>query len=75
MRVKMVFAEPMYFQGKDSSSPEELRKATDQIMRKLQEMSGQEYVDIYASQAKEAIAEAKRREKKSETFDEEEESE
>jgi hypothetical protein len=31
-------------------------------MKKLQEMSGQEYVDIYASQAKEAIAEEKRRE-------------
>jgi hypothetical protein len=30
-------------------------------MKKLQDMSGQEYVDIYASQAKEAIAEEKRR--------------
>ena len=72
MRVKMVFGEPMYFDGKNSQSPEELRKATDQIMKKLQEMSGQEYVDIYASQAKEAIAEAKRREKKSSSGDEDE---
>jgi 1-acyl-sn-glycerol-3-phosphate acyltransferase len=69
MRVKMVFGEPMYFTGAEKAgSPEELRKATDQIMRKLQEMSGQEYVDIYASQAKDAIAEERRRKK-----DEEEE--
>lgn len=69
MRVKMVFGEPMYFTGAENAgSPEELRKATDQIMRKLQEMSGQEYVDIYASQAKDAIAEERRRKK-----DEEEE--
>lgn len=64
MRVKMVFGEPMNFSGKDSTNPEELRKATDAIMKKLQELSGQDYVDIYASQAKEAIAEAKRRERK-----------
>ena len=64
MRVKMVFGEPMYFTGSDQAkSPEQLRKATDQIMKKLQEMSGQEYVDIYASQAKEAIAEEKERDR------------
>ena len=64
MRVKMVFGEPMYFTGPDQAkSPEQLRKATDQIMKKLQEMSGQEYVDIYASQAKEAIAEEKERDR------------
>jgi len=65
LRVKMIFGEPMYFQTPDKSQdPEELRKATDAIMKKLQEMSGQEYVDIYASQAKDAIAEEKRRAKK-----------
>ena len=64
MRVKMIFGEPMYFQTPEKSQdPEELRKATDAIMKKLQEMSGQEYVDIYASQAKEALAEEKRRTK------------
>ena len=73
MRVKMIFGEPMYFENKDSTNPEELRKATDQIMKKLQEMSGQEYVDIYASQAKEAIAEAKRRENRTKTEEEDEE--
>ena len=64
MRVKMIFGEPMYFPTPDKSNdPEELRKATDLLMKKLQEMSGQEYVDIYASQAKEALAEEKRRSK------------
>lgn len=72
MRVKMVFGEPLFFGPVErASSPEELRKATDVIMRKLQEMSGQEYVDIYASQAKEAIAEEKKR--RSDEGEEEEE--
>lgn len=71
MRVKMVFGEPMYFPTPDKSNdPEELRKATDLIMKKLQEMSGQEYVDIYASQAKEALAEEKRRKKSDEGSEE-----
>jgi hypothetical protein len=39
-------------------------------MKKLQEMSGQEYVDIYASQAKEALAEEKRRKKSDEGSEE-----
>lgn len=62
MRVKMVFGEPIYFSPPEKAkSPEELRKATDQLMKTLQAMSGQEYVDIYASQAKEAIAEERRK--------------
>lgn len=62
MRVKMVFGEPMFLGSPEKSrDPEELRKATDLLMKKLQELSGQEYVDIYASQAKEAIAERSRR--------------
>ena len=40
-------------------------------MKKLQEMSGQEYVDIYASQAKEAIAEEKKRSSAKDDEDEE----
>jgi len=55
----------MYFPTPDKSNdPEELRKATDSLMKKLQELSGQEYVDIYASQAKEALDEQRRRERK-----------
>jgi 1-acyl-sn-glycerol-3-phosphate acyltransferase len=66
MRVKMIFGEPMYFPTPEKSNdPEELRKATDLLMKTLQEMSGQEYVDIYASQAKEALAEEKKRARKS----------
>ena len=65
MRVKMVFGEPIYFPTPEKSNdPEELRKATDSLMKKLQELSGQEYVDIYASQAKEALDEQRRRERK-----------
>ena len=46
-RVGMHFGEPMYFDG-DSSDLLYLRDVTDQIVAKIQEMSGQEYVDIYA---------------------------
>jgi len=46
-RVGMIFGEPMYFDG-DSTDLQYLRVVTDQIMNKIQEMSGQEYMDIYA---------------------------
>lgn len=46
-RVGMIFGEPMYFGG-DSSDLLYLREVTDLIIAKIQEMSGQEYVDIYA---------------------------
>lgn len=54
MRVKMVFGEPMNFEG-DSSDLLHLRDVTDQIMKKIQELSGQEYVDIYASRRKDEL--------------------
>jgi 1-acyl-sn-glycerol-3-phosphate acyltransferase len=44
----------MYFQG-DSSDLAHLRKVTDEIMQGIQKISGQEYVDIYASDAKAQI--------------------
>lgn len=47
MRVGISFGEPMYFDG-DSTDLEHLRNVTDQIMNKIQGMSGQEYIDIYA---------------------------
>jgi 1-acyl-sn-glycerol-3-phosphate acyltransferase len=56
MRVKMIFGEPMFFEG-DSSDLLYLRDVTDQIMKKIQEMSGQEYVDIYASRRKDELKE------------------
>ena len=46
-RVGMIFGEPMYFHG-DSTDLQYLRVVTDQFMKKIQEMSGQEYIDIYA---------------------------
>jgi 1-acyl-sn-glycerol-3-phosphate acyltransferase len=51
MRVEMIFGEPMTFSG-DSSDLQYLRQVTDQIMDKIQELSGQEYVDEYAVKAK-----------------------
>jgi 1-acyl-sn-glycerol-3-phosphate acyltransferase len=54
MRVKMIFGEPMFFGG-DSSDLLYLRDVTDQIMKKIQEMSGQEYVDIYATRRKDGL--------------------
>ena len=54
MRVKMVFGDPIYLSG-DSSDMQVLRDATDNLMSTLQEMSGQEYVDIYATKRKAEI--------------------
>ena len=55
-RVRMEFGEPIYFTG-DSTDMNLLRDATDEIMRKIQSMTGQEYVDIYASKRKSEISE------------------
>ncbi|MEI6119874.1 MAG: lysophospholipid acyltransferase family protein [Actinomycetes bacterium] len=54
-RVEMVFGEPMYFEG-DSTNVQVLREATDRIMKTIQQLSGQEFVDMYASEAKNRIA-------------------
>ncbi len=51
MRVGMAFGEPMYFEG-DSTDQLYLRKVTDQIMKAIQELSGQEYLDVYAPKKK-----------------------
>ena len=51
MRVGITFGEPMYFEG-DSSDLQYLREVTDQIMKRIQQLSGQEYVDTYAVKAK-----------------------
>lgn len=57
MRVKMVFGEPIYFKG-DSTNLQLLRDLTDELMRKIQELSDQEYVDIFATRRKAEIDEA-----------------
>jgi len=56
MRVGMIFGEPMYFEG-DSTDLLHLRDVTDKIMSTIQEISGQEYVDIYATKAKKSLDE------------------
>ncbi|CAB4329756.1 unannotated protein [freshwater metagenome] len=56
MRVEMIFGEPMYFEG-DSTDQLFLRDVTDKIMATIQELSGQEYVDTYATKAKKSSAE------------------
>jgi 1-acyl-sn-glycerol-3-phosphate acyltransferase len=57
MRVEMIFGEPMYFEG-DSSDLLYLRDVTDKIMATIQSLSGQEYVDTYATKAKKSAEEA-----------------
>jgi 1-acyl-sn-glycerol-3-phosphate acyltransferase len=52
-RVGMTFGEAMYFDG-DSTDLAYLRIVTDQIMNRIQELSGQEYVDEYAVKVKKA---------------------
>lgn len=58
MRVEMIFGEPMYFTG-DSSDLQYLREVTDQIMSTIQALSGQEYVEEYATKAKKSLNEEK----------------
>ena len=56
-QVSMVFGEPLDFSNvEDSDNPLVLRRVTDEIMATLQRLSGQEYVDIYATVAEEKIA-------------------
>lgn len=60
-QVAMVFGEPMDFSDSgDSDDPKTLRKVTDEIMEALQRLSGQEYVDIYATAAKVKMAREER---------------
>ena len=52
------FGEPMDFSrfyGK-ASDRQVLREVTDEVMREIMKLSGQEYVDIYAQRAKERLA-------------------
>jgi len=55
-QVSMIFGEPLDFSDAgDPDNPLVLRTVTDQIMQAIQKLSGQEYVDIYASKAKEML--------------------
>ena len=52
-RVEMIFGEPLYFENYgDSTDQKVLREVTDRIMNTIQALSGQEYVDMYATKRK-----------------------
>ncbi len=71
-RVEMIFGEPMFFEG-DSNDLKLLREITDRIMNAIQSISGQEYVDMYASEAKAQFLKQAREEKdEDESTDEDE---
>lgn len=57
-KVKIAYGEPMDFSHlKDSvRDPAVLREITNQVTAAIQALSGQEYVDIYATKAKELLA-------------------
>jgi 1-acyl-sn-glycerol-3-phosphate acyltransferase len=65
----MIFGEPLYYKG-DTSDLKVLREITDEIMNKIQELSGQEYVDMYASEAKIVLMKQRRDEAKREKREE-----
>jgi len=69
-RVEMIFGEPLYYTG-DTSDLKVLRQITDEIMEKLQQLSGQEYVDMYASEAKLILMKRRREEAKEKKREEE----
>jgi 1-acyl-sn-glycerol-3-phosphate acyltransferase len=57
-RVGIKIGKPLDFSRYDGMENDRfvLRSMTDEIMYELMELSGQEYVDLYASRAKEVIA-------------------
>lgn len=62
MRVGIKIGEPLDFSRYEGMEDDRfiLRSITDEIMYALMELSGQEYVDVYAADAKKAIAEARK---------------
>jgi 1-acyl-sn-glycerol-3-phosphate acyltransferase len=65
-RVEMIFGEPLYFTG-DSTDLALIRSVTDQIMEAINKLSGQVYVDAYASDVKNAMAAQEAQAKANET--------
>ncbi len=61
-RVGIVFGEPLDFSRYEGMEDDRyvLRSITDEIMYALMELSGQEYVDVYAATMKERLAAARR---------------
>ena len=65
-RVTTVIGEPLDFSRYQGRQGEHalLREVTDEIMRAIRALSGQEYVDTYAAERKKELAEQKRQETK-----------
>jgi 1-acyl-sn-glycerol-3-phosphate acyltransferase len=61
-RVGIIIGKPLDFSRYEGMEDDRyvLRSITDEIMYELMELSGQEYVDVYASSMKERLAAAKR---------------
>jgi 1-acyl-sn-glycerol-3-phosphate acyltransferase len=57
-RVRIIFGEPLDFSRFDGLESDRfiLRSVTDEIIYELARLSGQEYVDVYASTVKEKAA-------------------
>ena len=60
MRVKIAIGEPLDFSRYEGMAGDRfvLRSMTDEIMYELMQLSGQEYVDMYAAKAKSLSADA-----------------
>jgi 1-acyl-sn-glycerol-3-phosphate acyltransferase len=56
-RIGIVFGEPLDFTRFEGMESDRfiLRSVTDEIMHELSKISGQEYVDVYASSVKEKL--------------------
>ena len=66
MRVGIKIGEPLDFSRYEGMSTDRfvLRSVTDEIMYELMQLSGQEYVDTYATKAKADLAEARERQQR-----------
>jgi 1-acyl-sn-glycerol-3-phosphate acyltransferase len=60
-RIKLIIGRPLDFSRYEGMSGDRFveRSMTDEIMYRLMELSGQEYVDIYATKRKAEMAAAK----------------
>ena len=62
-KVRVKVGDPIYpiefvnNRGLERDSYEAIRALTDHIMHQLQQLSGQEYADVYAAEVKKALAE------------------
>ncbi len=55
MRVEMIFGEPMYFEGDSTDSAVSYVMSPIKLWQRYKQMSGQEYVDTYATKAKKSV--------------------